>query len=414
MKIKASLLCLCFFISLSGKSQTPPAADLLRAMKESANYASALLLDADGKSRCDYNIIEGKWYPYEEPWHTGQLILGLLDAYKVTGDSGMLAAARKAGNWWIGLEVKDHPKLKGMVAATHGDAIGNDQIVFATISDGTPGIFELSKVTGDKKYAKVASSACRWMLNNMYYPEKGVCYDLVDLKTGEVLKENSPFYKDKENQTLEDVSRPNTEGSPFKDAYEFTGDKKFKEAHILLCNSLIEKQNKDGIWMRYMPNHIEESSFHPRFNLWYAESLLEAYELTKDRKYLEAAAKTARTYAKAQKKDGTIFYENYTDGKPSDKGSVCGSAVAFAGIVWMRLAGYGYSEFIPSYEKSIHWILKNRYAADHPDPNVRGAVINTRMRSKNGQIWLTQRDVGTSFGLRFLAAYYELKYKKQI
>lgn len=416
MKVNVSFrflgVCVCLFFCLSAEAQTPPAAELLGAIKECSVYASSVLLDQNGKSRCDYNLINGKWYPYEEPWHTGQLVLALLDAYKITGDTAMLNSAKRAGNWWIALEIKDHPKLKGMVAATHGDDIGNDQIVFATISDGTPGIFELSRVTGDKKYAAVASSASRWMLKNMYYPEKGVCYDLVDLKTGEVLKENSPFYKDKQSQTLEDVSRPNTEGSPFKDAYEFTGDKKFRDAHLLLCNSLIEKQNKDGIWMRYMPNHIEESSFHPRFNLWYAESLLEAYELSKDRKYLEAAAKTARTYAKAQKKDGTIFYENYTDGKPSDKGSVCGSAVAFAGIVWMRLAGYGYSEFVPSYEKSIQWILKNRYAMDHPDPNLRGAVVNTRVRFKDGQVWLTQRDVGTSFGLRFLAAYYQLKYKK--
>lgn len=134
----------------------------------------------------------------------------------------------------------------------------------------------------------------------MYYPEEGVCYDLADLKTGEIQKV-SPFYKDKKQQVLDDVSRPNTEGSPFKDAYEFTKDKRFKDAHLLLCNSLIDKQDENGIWMRYIPNHREVSSFHPRFNLWYAESLLEAYEMTKDRKYLEAAAKTARTYAKAQK-----------------------------------------------------------------------------------------------------------------
>ncbi|MCD8165155.1 MAG: hypothetical protein LUE93_02925 [Bacteroides sp.] len=248
------------------------------------------------------------------------------------------------------------------------------------------------------------------MLENMYYPEEGVCYDLVDLATGEILKQGSPFHWDKEIQTLEDVSRPNTEGSPFKDAYLFTKEERFKEAHILLCNSLIEKQDKDGIWMDYMPNHKNVSSFHPRFNLWYAESLLEAYELTGDKKYLEAAAKTARTYAKAQRADGTLYYDNYTDGKPSDKGSVCGSAVAFAGILWIRLAEYGYDEFIPHYEKSIAWILKNRYAMDHPDPNLRGAVANTRMRHRKGEVWLTQRDVGTSFGLRFMAAYYNLKF----
>ena len=412
MKTKLILLLSIFICSASyGQDAIPSKAELLKAINECSTYAADVLLDENGKSRCDYNTIEGKWYPYEEPWHTGQLILGLLESYKITGNAETLKSARRAGDWWISLEIKDNPRFKGMVAATHGDAIGNDQIVFATTSDGTPGIFELSRVTGDMKYANVASSSSKWLLENMYYPEKGVCYDLADLATGEILKENSPFYKDKTEQALEDVSRPNTEGSPFKDAYEFTKDKKFKDAHILLCNSLIEKQDKDGIWMRYMPNHIEESSFHPRFNLWYAESLLEAYELTKDRKYLEAAAKTARTYAKAQKKDGTIYYVNYTDGKPSDKGSICGSAVAFAGILWIRLAGYGYDEFIPSYERSIHWILKNRYSVNHPDPNLRGAIVNTRYRSKKGKVWLTHRDVGTSFGLRFLSAYYQIKYK---
>lgn len=411
MKTLLSLF-LAILMNLPVWAQTPSESELLKAINECTDYASKVLLDAEGKSRCDYNLIEGKWYPYEEPWHTGQIILGLVDSYKVTGNKDALQAALKAGDWWISLEIKNNPRFKGMVAATHGDVIGNDQIVFATTTDGTPGIFELSRVTGDMKYAKVATSSAKWLLENMYYPEKGVCYDLADLKTGEVLKENSPFYKDKKNQVLEDVSRPNTEGSPFKDAYEFSKDSKFKDAHILLCNSLIEKQDKDGIWMRYMPNDINVSSFHPRFNLWYAESLLEAYELTKDKKYLEAAAKTARTYAKAQKKDGTIFYVNYTDGKESDKGSVCGSAVAFAGILWIRLADYGYTEFIPAYERSIQWILKNRYSINHPDPNLRGAVVNTRCRSKKGKIWLTHRDVGTSFGLRFLAAYYQLKYKK--
>lgn len=397
--------------TVKAQSPLPGKTEILEAIEGCTTYATNILLDESGKSRCDYNMVQGKWYPYEEPWHTGQIILGLLDAYEITKSPQALAAARKAGDWWIGLEIKDNPALKGMVGATHGDDIGNDKIVFATVTDGTHGIFELSRITGDKKYAQVASNALGWMLEHMYYPEEGVCYDLADLKTGEIQKV-SPFYKDKKQQVLDDVSRPNTEGSPFKDAYEFTKDKRFKDAHLLLCNSLIDKQDENDIWMRYIPNHREVSSFHPRFNLWYAESLLEAYEMTKDRKYLEAAAKTARTYAKAQKVDGTIFYDNYTDGKPSDKGSVCGSAVAFAGILWIRLAGYGYDEFVPNYERSLRWIIKNRYAANHPDPNLRGGVINTRMRMKKGQIWLTQRDVGTSFGLRFLAAYYNLKFNK--
>ncbi|RYF37943.1 MAG: hypothetical protein EON97_00290 [Chitinophagaceae bacterium] len=391
----------------------PKKEEITKAINETARYVSEVILDKQGKSRCDYNVTEGKWYEYEVPWHTGQAINSLLAAYKVTGNKSYLEAAKRGGNYWIGMEIKDHPKLKGMLNAPHGDVLGQDYVVFATISDGTPGIYELSRVTKDPKYARIATTAAEWMLKNMYYPEQGVCYDNIDIKTGEVLKEYSPFWKQKEqkDQKLFDVSRPNTEGSLFKDAYEFSGNAKFKDAFINLCNSLIEKQGPEGVWMQFMPNSAEAHTFHPRFSLWYAESLVEAFKLTGDRKYLESAAKTCRAFAKAQQKDGTIFYDNYTDGQRPDKGSATGSAVALAGIVWIELAKEGFSEFDANIEKSAAWLLKNRYAMDHPDPNLRGAVLETRTRFQKGKIWLTNRDIGTSFGLRFLVDYLHFKYK---
>ncbi|WP_028786822.1 hypothetical protein [Terrimonas ferruginea] len=385
--------------------------EVTRAINETAVYIKDVLLDSEGKSRCDYNMTEGKWYPYEVPWHTGQAVLALLQAYKATGNQEYLASAKKGGDYWASLEIKDHPKLKGMVNAIHGDALGDDFIVFATVSDGTPGIYELSRVTGDKKYARVATNAASWMLANMYYPEKGVCYDNIDAKTGEVLKEYSPFWKkmDKKDQQLINVSRPNTEGYLFKEAFEFSGEKKFRDAYINLCNSLIEKQGPEGVWMQFMPNFADVHSFHPRFSLWYAESLIEAFKLTGDRKYLEAAAKTARTFAKAQQKDGTIFYDNYTNGRAPDKGSVTGSATSLAGIVWIGLSKEGYKEFDQHIERSAEWVINNRYGQEHPDVNLRGAVIETRIRFKKGKVWLTNRDIGTSFALRFLVDYKNFK-----
>ncbi|HEY4154418.1 MAG TPA: hypothetical protein VGM24_03305 [Puia sp.] len=386
--------------------------DITRAINETARYVADVILDQEGKSRCDYNVMEGKWYPYEVPWHTGQAVNALLAAYKQTGDKYYLDAARRGGNYWISMEVKDTPlALKGMVRGIHGDVLGDDFIVFATVSDGTPGIYELSRVTKDPRYAKVATSAASWMLEHMYYPEQGVCYDNVDAKTGEVLKEYSPFWKDKKEQKLFDVSRPNTEGYLFKDAFEFSHEKKFKDAFINLCNSLVEKQGPEGVWMEFMPNFADQHSFHPRFSLWYAESLIEAYKLTGDKKYLESAAKTARVFVKAQQANGTIFYDNYTDGRPPDKGSATGSAVAFAGIVWIELSKEGYKEFDAPIEKSARWLLKNRYAQNLPDPNLRGAVLETRTRMKKDRLWITNRDIGTSFAVRFFADYLNFKYK---
>ncbi|GAA4432026.1 hypothetical protein GCM10023091_03530 [Ravibacter arvi] len=387
--------------------------EVVQAVNQTARYISEVLLDEEGKSRCDYNLTEGKWYEYEVPWHTGQAVYALLAAYKLTGNNSYLEAAKRGGNYWASLEIKDHPVLKGMVSAIHGDVLGEDFIVFATVSDGTPGIYELSRVTGDPRYARVATSAAYWMMKHMYYPEKGVCYDNVDSKTGEVLKEYSPFWKqkDKKDQKLFDVSRPNTEGWLFKDAFEFSGDKKFREAYINLCNSLLELQGPEGVWMSFMPNFVEEQSFHPRFSLWYAESLIHAFRLTGDRKYLEGAKRTAEVFARAQQKDGTIYYNNYLNGREPDKGSATGSAVSLAGIVWIALSEQGYHQFDANIEKSVAWLLQNRYAEDHPDPNLRGAVLETRTRSRKGKIWLTNRDIGSSFAVRFLADYMHYKFK---
>ncbi|NOX64248.1 MAG: hypothetical protein GXO85_00270, partial [Chlorobi bacterium] len=247
----------------------------------------------------------------------------------------------------------------------------------------------------------------------MYVPEYKVFYDCVDPVSGEVLKENSPFWPDNKNQVLFDVARPNNEGSLFKDMYEYTGDQKYKDIFIQLCESLLEYQTPEGLWMRFMPNNYIKGNFHPRFNLWYAESLLDGYDLTGDKRYLEAAKKAILFQSKFQKKSGIFYYKNFVDGT-TDKGSICGSAVSFLGLLYIRLVGYGEGdEFKKNIDASANWVIKNRFSNDHPDKNLRGAFLNLRVRNKKGKIWMTQRDVGTSFGMRFLSAYYEYRFHKQ-
>jgi len=401
----AFFLLITINLSLNAQAQELET-QIINSITIGADYIANSMLDETGKSRCDYNLTEGKWYDYEPPWHTGQAIYALCRAYQVTKNEDYLEAAKKAGDWWISLEEKEHPRLKGMLRAIHGDHAG-DVIVFATVSDGTAGLFHLYELSGDKKYAEVATRAGQWMLENMYVPEHGVFYDNVNPETGEVIKENSPFWPDKEKQRLFDVSRPNNEGSLYKDMYHYTKNEKYKKVFLELCESLVEKQDEYGLWMEFMPNHKEEGAFHPRFNLWYAESLLEGYDLTGDTKYLESAQKTAARYAGVQKKDGTIYYKNYVHGG-ENRNSICGSAVAFAGMIWLRLIQYDVgAEFADNLDLALHWILVNRFTADHPDSNIAGATINTRTRHRKGKLWITNRDIGTSFAVRFLADYYE-------
>ena len=384
---------------------------VLEALNETARYIAEVVIDENGISRCDYNLTEGIWYAYEPPWHTGQAIYALTEAYRITGNETYLERARKAGDWWVSLQITDHPKLKGMINSIHGDHAG-EVIVFATMSDGSAGLYKLFEATGDRRYGDVPTEAGDWMLRNMCLLEEGVCYDNVDPVTGDVMKEDSPFWPEKEETDLYDVARPNNEGSLFLDMYAYSGNETYRDAFITLCNSLVEKQGQEGLWMDFMPNHKEEGSVHPRFNIWYAESLLDGYELTGDRRYLEAARKTGETYARFQDGAGTIYYQNYLDGR-RDRSSICGSSVAFSGILWLRLREQGITGFDEHIERSLQWILKNRYAADHPDPNLAGAVINTRLRHRHGKLWYTQRDIGSSFGVRFLALYHDLHFAQE-
>jgi rhamnogalacturonyl hydrolase YesR len=383
--------------------------EITKAINDGARYSANVLLDQDGKSRCDYNWITGKWYAYETPWHTGQIIFGLVEAYRITGNKEYLDAAKRAGDWWCSLLITDHPKLKGMVNAIHGDGIEN--IVFATVTDGTNGMYELWRTTGIDKYAAVPKQAGDWMLRNMYVPESKIFYDNVDPVTGDVMKESSPFWPNKKKQQLYDIARPNNEGYLYKDMYDYTKDEKYRKVFLDICESLIEKQGPEGVWMDFMPNDKSEGSFHPRFSLWYAESLMQGYRLTHDKRYLEAAKKTANVFAACQMKDGTIYYTNYVNGK-KNQNSICGSASAFAGILWLQLLEEGAgTEYKANIERSVHFILANRFPATHPDKNLAGGFFETRARTKDGHLWFTAReDIATSFGLRFLSEYYRYNF----
>lgn len=405
-RIYAIFICLGFALTAAG--QQPSAEAIKTALREGGRYGSQVLLHEEGWSRCDYDWLDGQWYAYETAWHTGQLIYGLLHAYRVTQDSSLLAAARRAGDWWVTLSIEGHPKLKGYLRAVHGDKVG-ELINFTTIADGTPGLFELSRVTGDPRYAEVATRAGEWALQHLYLKEEGLIYDLVDAQTGEVWTDKSPFYKGE--LTVHQVARPNNEGFLYKDMYEFTGEQRYREVFINLCNSLVDKQHENGFWMDYHPNSLEKGRMHPRSNIWYAESLIEGYELTGDRRYLEAAYRTGKAIVDWQKKDGVIYYRNYTDPQRMNRSSLCGSAVSYAGILWLRLQQHGYDKaFEAPIQKAAHWVVQNRFAADHPDPNLRGAFLETRRRHNDSRTLVRVRDIATSFGLRFLALYHQTYY----
>lgn len=109
--------------------------------------------------------------------------------------------------------------------------------MFATVTDGTPGVYELWRATGNATYAKVAATAGAWMLDHMKVPSEWMFYDCVNATTGHVYTTKSPIFPGPPPQPLNQVARPNNEGYMFLDMYSFTGP------HTLGCGGVTKIEN---------------------------------------------------------------------------------------------------------------------------------------------------------------------------
>lgn len=369
------------------------------ALVDTADAIDKVLLDEVGRAKGDYYWREGRWSPYEVAWHTGQAIEGLLAAHAVTGNPRYLARARQAGDYWVSLELKDGP-FAGMINAAHGDTLGR-LINFTTVGNGTPGLFRLTSVTGDQRYAEVASRAIIWLARHTQVPDHpGLYYNILDPVTGTIWTDKSPHHATA-HPSVTQVARPNIEGSPFLDACQYTGEKWLCDAQFDLAVRTAQRQSANGMWMEFQPNNPETGRIHPRSNIWYAEALLETWFVRPDPALLSAALKTARGNVALMDRDGGFDYDRIGD--KTEGLSPTGSASAFAGLLWLELRRVGHAEFDAHIHKVARWLVANRYPVTHPDPNLRGLVVERRV--KRGAI--IQRDVGNLFAARFFEKYLE-------
>ena len=377
------------------------------AIRIGADYCIEVLLDERGRSRCDYNVNQGVWELYEPCWHTGQIIYALVEAYKILKDPKYLRGAERGASYISSLRMEEPSSLKGMLKAIHMGGV--PYINMTTITDGSTGLIRLYEITRERRWLNILVEAGDWMIKNLWIPDERLFYDMVDPKTGEPITEFSVWSKRK-NPKITEVARPNVEGALYYHLWRHTKNRKYKEIFLESIERVLEDQSEDGLWMDYHPNDRARGSVHARFNLWYAEALCDAYELTRDGRYIEAAARTAKRYQKFQEPDGTIWYRNYVNGR-KDRSSPCGSAVAFAGILWLRLLKTGLfkGEFEGNVELAVEWVIKNQFPADHPDPNLRGCFFEFWVKRKAGKFNIYQRDIATSFSIRFLADYLRWK-----
>jgi hypothetical protein len=342
-------------ISVSGAACHRPALGdgqlaIRRSVDAAATYAADRLLGADGRARGDYDITTGRWTAYEPAWHTGQVVAGLIGAYDVLGDQRYLKRAIDGAEYFIGLRIEDPPALRGMLRAWHDE--DNPNITMTTLTDGAAPVFEVYRRTANTRYLTALRDAGDWMVG-LYIPERRMFYDVIQ-PDGSVMGRDVPM----DPSINKDDARYGTEGMFYAYLYRATGDRRYLPYFLEPVEQMVADQ-QDGVWPLLRPNDPDTGSLHGRFNIWYAEALLEAHDLTRERKFLDAALATARTYTTFPDSDGTMYYRHRLDSWQS-LSSPSGSVVAFTGILWLRLSQLGYHEFDPLIERAVDWLLANQ------------------------------------------------------
>ena len=294
---------------------------------------------------------KGSWSEYEPLWHSGQAIEALLAAHVVTGDPALLQAARRAGDYWIAQEFKTGP-LKGMVNAAHRDRLGR-LINFTTVGNGSQGLFSLTRVTGDRKYADTATRAIIWLARNMKVPgDEGLYYNIIDPDTATIWTDKSPHHPDVAKASVTQVARPNIEGLALPRrlpprAAEMAVRCAFRPCRQDRCAPVAQRSYGWSL----SPTIPRTGTVHPRFNTWNAEAMLRAWRETKEQRYLDAALATARANARMMKADGSFDYEQNVSGKGGNTVAHRLRHRPLPGCLWLDLRALGHDEFDPQYPR---------------------------------------------------------------
>lgn len=370
-------------------------------------------------AKCDYHLLRGEWYDYERLWHTGQTIRALVSASVVVNKSSLVATATEAGRWWKAQQIQAPPALAGLMNSTDvvprtlgciTDACNGTQDL-GDVSDSAYGIFSLTAATGDASFADAASASALWQLQHMGIPGSPGLYWNVLNKSAE-----PPV-------PLTGISQPfrtQIEGSLFLQAFKHTHDSRLLYGFIAQADATVAHQDDYGLWMLWTPNDNATGYMHLRYNLWYAHSLVDAFEFTRNETYLMAAVKTAIFYASTvQRSDGTMYYKSNVNGSVIEN-DICGSAVGFLLHLVLRLLQVpavianqpppAISRLRIAVTRSVSWLLSNQYPPDHADPSLAGAFLELDFRHKATYLGphsraVIHRDLGTSFALPALSVY---------
>lgn len=324
-----------------------------------------------GAIRGEYSAATGEWDFFCPIWHTGQAIKALVAAHRILGDAKLIASAKLAAQF-IGnarIDTAGDPHY-GLILATENSGT---HVNTSAVLECIDGLWALAELTGDEMYGIWAEDAVKWVFKNAYIKGQGVFKDLFSLDTmsfGE--------YKRIDGAMRPNRGRPLFDDGIFLKLYHKTGDETYKAVFYEIADRLLEDEEPAGNWIKYGPCHKENGTIHPRHAYWWGLPMLMAYKDSGDKKYLDCAIRSGEWYIRAQRMDGGIIRNTYTNFNTDSFGHAT-SGAAGAAILWYELYQItGDERWLTPLAKAIKYCMHMQFT-NAKDKNLNGAVLEKVM-----------------------------------
>jgi rhamnogalacturonyl hydrolase YesR len=349
--------------------------------------------DYDGAMRTEYDTRSRTWSVNGPCFHTGQAVRALLVAERRTGEVHYRDAAIRGGAFLLRERIADegHPQRGLLKSLEQNDDEVNVQVTIEALS----GLLDLHGATGDPTYLAAVRQSADLLLDGAYLPDERLMRDHYSLRRG-------AFVGDEENAL---PGRAMVDDAVLDRLTTATDDGRYRAAFLEMADRLLEEEGPAGTWLRFPPWRERVGRVHGRKNWWWGHPLLAAFDAAREQRYLDGAVRAAGWYLEAQNLDGGLYYTPSPDGRHNSFGlctSVVACAVLFWADLWRRL---GDDRYLAPIARGTGYLLAAQFAADVPDPDVRGAFFEAP-HAPDGSLapGYQVRDLATIFAIRALDA----------
>lgn len=339
-----------------------------------------------GSFRGEYIVATQHWDFFGPTWHGGQAVKALAQAHQLESNPKYLRAAQAGAEFILGNQVTSGPD-EGFITAYEELP---DTVYTSAILESLDGLLVLGQEVDQPRYPQAALAAAKWCRDRAWIRGEGLVRDLYDPKARVfiefacIAKDNAP-------------GRPLADDAIFLKAYQLTGESAYRDAFYEIAHRLIRDERPSGNWLDFGPCKPATGQIHPRHAYWWGMPMIDAWQDSRESRWLDAACRAGEWYVKAQRNDGGLF--RFTDHHfKTDCFGHATSGIMCAAIFWIRLFHEtGDRLWLEPIRKAMSYAMVMQFR-NPSDPNLKGCIlekVNPPDGTDRSPFYI--RDLGTIF-----------------